>query len=302
MIVHYQITAMAYDRTKWGIPTSILARVPLPSNVTITDVINDDKRRDLICEEFLEKCGDMTIENAMNLFKKELGNEYEFSFPYNYRVLVYAEPLINDDYPFGILDMSTTPSVEAMKARLTANDVLPMNAALAVSHDDVCMCCKLTESIYDVLEKFQSDHAINCPHCGKEIEYAVFDNVAVQEANYYRPEHHIGMYPVTKCPHCNRDIAMIPTAIEYNANHDVYYTGGASYMADQFDKDSAAEEIQKIFEEKLWPSIRQFVTRKLDPKDATDEGLTLDGNLELWTSRNFAAAMCEYFYKHGLKE
>lgn len=291
MIVLYKIKEDAYETSsKNAIPAMIVAYVPTPEKpIKMADTrlgeahyrfIHDNKNE--LIQRFLKD-----LEAA--------GSPYVDDIPYYASIITDADPDIIDKYPNGIISMSTTHSDEHMHRRLIADDVLPLAAAMATS-GQTCQCCMLSDNIYDVLKKYQGD-AINCPHCGKAIDTVTLEPTAVQEANYYEPYHHIGMYPVTECLHCGNHLALVPTPISWNADHDVYYTGGAAYMEDEFTPKSAEEELKEIFNRHLFQSVKQYVDRIL----AGEKGLS-EWNLKIWTERDFAAAFCEYFYNHGLKE
>lgn len=308
MIVQLTVKAEAYDLIKIGVPTTILANLPMPLSMPMDMITGktplDEFNRDKIgvtCVHFFLTSTDPDIVR----FREGLPSSYE-DFPYTFEVLsiLSMQKLKN---PMGdVLHMSLSPTAAEMQRRLRAEDVLPAHVAEALGDatNDVCMCCQLNEDIYEVLTKFQSEKAINCPKCGATLHVESLEPVSVQEANYYRPDQHIGIYPTCHCsnPECNAVIALIPTEITWNANHDVCYTGGADYMANSFTPESAEEEIKEIFNKRLWPSIKQFVERRLNPQDQSDDDLSVDFHLRLWAERDFTHAMCEYWYKHGMKE
>ncbi|MCM1531955.1 MAG: hypothetical protein NC114_06745 [Ruminococcus flavefaciens] len=307
MIVKFDVKLSAYDLVKFAVPAVIIASVPMPSVVTTgeyrTIMNRDNPAIENACRNFIKSIPECRIRDfIMNLHEADPMYE-DYEFPYTYEILsLFSAKDIGD--PCGdIIHMALSPTHSQLMSRLHADDVVPYEVAASLA-DSTCMCCQLNEDIYSFLSEFQSEHAINCPRCGSTIDTTMLEATPVQAANFYDPAHRVGIYPTCTCPNkdCGAVVALIPTEIEWNANHDVYYTGGASYMAGSYQPGSAAAEIQEIFEKKLWPDIKQFVERKLHPKDYMDEGLTTDFNLKLWTERDFSAAMCEYWYKHGLKE
>lgn len=292
MIIQMHVTTSAYNAVKYRVPVTILANVP-------------DGDAGPHAYEFFTH----TVDDDIAQFRQELEDlNLIDEFPYTVTMLspISAEPCTSQ---YGDpIDITLSQSEDEMKGRLLARDVLPENVATVLDKNDACLCCELSEDVYQLLTSIQGERAINCPVCGKTLNMRNLVPQAVQEANYYDPKHHIGVYPVCEClnPDCNAYIAMIPTQITFNGNHAVYYTGGADYMANSFTPESAGAEIKELFEKRLWPSIKQFVERKLHPGDGIDgeidKRLSIDDHLHLWTQRDFSHAMCEYWYKHGLKE
>lgn len=292
MIVRYDIINEVYEATsKQAIPVMIVAHIPT-SELSLKP---DGAQLAMAHYKFIHKNKNELIQRML----KELDEVGGFSdsILYHPTIITLADPDHPDAYPNGIIAMSTTHSDEYMKHRLIADDVFQASTAMALDGDNgPCLCCALTESIYEQLIKYQDEHAINCPNCGKAIAAADLDPTAIQEANYYEPYHHIGIHPALICPHCGEHFALIPTPIGYNGNHDVYYTGGAAYMEDRFEPKSVQAELYELFHKHVFPSIKQYVDRKLSGEQGLNEW-----NLKIWTERDFAKAFCEYFYNHGLK-
>lgn len=291
MIIQMHITTSAYDAVKYRVPVTILANIP-------------DGEAAAHAYEFFTH----TTDDDIAQFRQKLEDlDQTDEFPYTITMLSPISAIACESEYGDPIDITLSPSEDEMKGRLLARDVLPETVAKALDNDDVCLCCELSENIYRMLTDAQGDNTINCPVCGKAVRIEALEMEPVQEANYYDPKHHIGVYPVCRCsnPDCDAYIALIPTQIKFNGNHAVYYTGGADYMANNFTPESAEAEIKALFEKKLWPDIKQFVERKLHPATGIsgefDKRLTID-DLQLWTQRDFSHAMCEYWYKHGLKE
>ena len=145
-----------------------------------------------------------------------------------------------------------------------------------------------------------------CPDCGKPLEpggssgcgYAV-----VSEVNYANPEGEISYSQLWHCgdDECagkttNKNFAMIPIPITYNANHDIYYTGGRDY--------ASTEDVEKLISdifEKMKPSIQQYIRRKTNPEDKMDEMLHED-NVLGWCQSDIEHVICNYLYERGLKK
>ena len=148
-----------------------------------------------------------------------------------------------------------------------------------------------------------------CPKCGNLLErryYWTSDNCTdiVSEVNYSNPEGEIGLYSIWECNNeecCdnygNEQIyALMPIPIVWNANHDIYYTGGKDFIIDK-----ELEELCSLIYENIMPSILQYIDRKLDPKDVIDKNLD-KSNIKLWCSRDVKRALAEYLYSHGMKK
>lgn len=293
MIVLLSINPTAYDQLRFDVPVRILLNLPDGNPYEqVTVFFENTKTTDIT--QFIQRVHEFDDLNDTPLYELDL--------------LSATSSKMLDNWYGDVLDITMSPSVDAMKGQLLAQDVLPEHVATVLDDSDACLCCELSDAIHDVLTQVEGGEYLHCPTCGAVIKQPRFVMQAVMEANYYDPKHHIGMYPMLECPNedCGAYIALIPTEIEYNANHDVCYTGGARYMAQSFTPESAEAEIQGIFEKYLWPDIKQFVERKLNPDpgkfEFIDRSLTIDDNLRLWTQRDFSRAMCEYWYKHGLKE
>lgn len=68
-------------------------------------------------------------------------------------------------------------------------------------------------------------------------------------------------------------------------------------MVDKFEPKTVEAELYELFHKHVFPDIKDYVNRKL----SGEKGLS-EWNLKIWTERDFVAALCEYFYNHGLKE
>ena len=90
--------------------------------------------------------------------------------------------------------------------------------------------------------------------------------------------------------------ALIPEPINYNANHDIYYTGGKRYISDK-----TTGELLNLVKNKVMPMIMEYVRRVLHPENAIDKELTED-NLKWWCSGEIEHAIAEWMYNHGWKK
>ena len=144
--------------------------------------------------------------------------------------------------------------------------------------EDVCNLCKLHE-VYQNIETH-----IKCPNCQTAI---FFDDslTVVGESNAMKDDENINKYLVTRCQKCATVLAAIPTPIIYNANHDVYYTGGRKYV------------IGKIpFENRLTPAIEQYTQRILQGEKL--EPLIL----KTWLKYEIEEIIANFLYENNLKK
>lgn len=173
-----------------------------------------------------------------------------------------------------------------------------------------CHICYIHEKAYEKLHEDQriSVPVPHCPKCGKRLEqrYAWTDenySAIVSEVNFHVEDGNIGYYTLFECPECKNKYgnemiyALIPIPVSWNANHDIYCTGGRKYL---IEKEHA--ELAKLLKEKIMPNIKQFVERKLDPKDGIDKNLSIDFNLNIWTDYAIEEAVAEWLYKNGWKK
>lgn len=95
---------------------------------------------------------------------------------------------------------------------------------------------------------------------------------------------------IGSCPKCSEPFALFPFSIMYNANHDVYYTGGSSYVP------CMDENSRKTLRETFKPKIENWYFRK-------QQGEKLRASdLALWLERDAAHFVAETLYIHGDKK
>ena len=85
--------------------------------------------------------------------------------------------------------------------------------------ENECSVCFTHEKAYKEIED-----GIKCPFCDKLHEPDTENYIIVGMSNYYEPEHLIDKYPAMKCDDCGEFFALMPQKIQWNANHDIYYT------------------------------------------------------------------------------
>lgn len=146
-----------------------------------------------------------------------------------------------------------------------------------------------------------------CPRCGKPLSmgYGGYTEAVVSEVNYSLPDGEIGYYEIWHCEHCANDpknkypqaaYAMMPIPVSYNANHDIFYTGGRDYP-ESIELENLVDDIFKA----CVPSILQYVKRKLTPKDFGDENLDTN-NVICWTKNDVTKVICNWLYEKGWKK
>lgn len=174
-----------------------------------------------------------------------------------------------------------------------------------------CEICYTHDKAY---EFFKKDYKVDtivptpiCPYCGKYLErrhnWTDEDgNSIVSEVNYSNPEGNIGFYSIWECKICkdkyNNDqiFALIPEPIVWNANHDIYYTGGKRYILD-----GQTHELVELIKNKIMPQIMNYIRRVLHPENIYDKNLKED-NLKWWCSGELEHAVAEWMYNHGWKK
>ena len=157
--------------------------------------------------------------------------------------------------------------------------------SVEIGKDDLCELCELHEKFSDKID------FIPCPHCDKSIEPSYFKLTTVGEHNGSDTKN-ITKCPVLRCPHCDETIALVPMVIQYNANHDVYYTGEPCFMMYEEDK-----ELEKRVAERMKKSVEQFVRRIKEGENNLTEFY-----LNLWMSRDVSCAVAEFLYEKGYKK
>lgn len=134
-----------------------------------------------------------------------------------------------------------------------------------------------------------------CPHCGAKLydvdsdcwlfvdrdERIVGTDNGDSNGQVYRRA------PIGECPSCKEYVALVPTAISWNANHDIHYTGSGSYIpGDTWDEKAVREAMQ--------PQIDQYLRR-------TAAGEKIEPwLLALWCARSVEHFVAEQLKKMGL--
>lgn len=91
-----------------------------------------------------------------------------------------------------------------------------------------CSLCALHDWAHNILAgKFE------CAWCGALNHQSFAEPTVIGETNTVTPDEQVTMAPMFECHECDEYTAMMPTKVKWNANHDVYYTGGSRYLVDQ---------------------------------------------------------------------
>lgn len=176
-----------------------------------------------------------------------------------------------------------------------------------------CEICYTHEKAYEHFgddEKLENMDKIpipRCPVCGKHLVRrlnftTMAGNAVVGETNYQDPDANIGFYSIWECEDCmdkydhNQIFALMPIPIGWNANHDIYYTGGK-----EFSESKDLDELIKLIKLKVMPSIMNYVRRVLRPENVIDKNLN-ENNLNWWCSGDIEHAVAEWMYNHGWKK
>ena len=161
--------------------------------------------------------------------------------------------------------------------------------------EEECDVCYLHEKAYEFFEnKNLNDDQEFCPCCNEPMDnYACGyeGNVTVGGHNEYTEDENIGYYKVYECNKCNKVFAMIPQEIKYNANHDIFYTGGNRFLS-KTDEDNLMSKIKEMMTE----TTKQFVDRVKDGETNLSEL-----NLQYWNEGQLEHAISEFLYEKGLK-
>lgn len=159
-----------------------------------------------------------------------------------------------------------------------------------------CEICYTHVKAYKKFEAMQTCHVEIlpiCPNCGDD-KYLDDEGLCViSEVNYSNPYGEIGYYPVYYCDNCEKYFAYMPQQIAYNANHDIYCTGGRDYIENE-DQKKLKDDVFNAIK----PSIEQYIRRVVDEHE---KGLDM-WNILLWCERDIEAAIANWLYDHKLKK
>jgi rubredoxin len=154
--------------------------------------------------------------------------------------------------------------------------------------DDTCGVCMLHDMAYDVL-----DDNILCPICGAVLSDSIlgYDGFnVVGETNEYNENEEINKYQILDCNNCGGIFSLMPTKIIYNGNHDIFYTGGRRYLADNTDA------MEKRVREAILPSIEQYTNRLKNGEHLEPY------QLAWWIQGDIDQAVAAFLYENGYKK
>lgn len=110
--------------------------------------------------------------------------------------------------------------------------------------------------------------------------------------NGTNPEGDIGLYDVYECEGCEKIYAMMPIEINYNGNHDIFYTGEKTFLCR-----SEEEVLQEKIKDKMLKSIEQY-TRRIKAGERNIDSW----NLNYWLQGDIEHAIAEFLYEAGYKK
>jgi hypothetical protein len=150
--------------------------------------------------------------------------------------------------------------------------------------EDGCDLCQAHEF-------FQRCHCafLVCPNCEKPldpIDPKPGTLTPVGSENVLNPDDEIHAWEITHCRDCDMTFASVPTQIIWNANHDVYYTGGKSFLTQDIVLDESG----------ILSAITQY-------HDRIQQGdMTLQPwNLLVWITYALETAVATYLVEQGMK-
>lgn len=159
--------------------------------------------------------------------------------------------------------------------------------------------CKICYTHIKAYDYFKSKSSIKemissplCPICKRQM-YLLGDDVVVGEVNYSDPKNKIYYTNIYRCKKCNKEICLLPNDVIYNANHDIYYTGGRDYLS----KDNKLKPLLEDITKRINDQVTNYVTRKLAGEDTLSEW-----NIQYWCTGEIEKAICNFLYEAGVKK
>lgn len=150
---------------------------------------------------------------------------------------------------------------------------------------DGCDHCALHDFAREALPRLE------CAKCGLPLNETTAErDEPIGHANVFDEDEQLYRSPVLSCDNCGILTAYLPTQVQYNGNHDTYYTGGPRYIVDeQFDV--ALEELRT----KVTELINQFLTRlPKEPRLRAED-------LSTWIKYATEASLAKMLFDGGLK-
>ena len=140
-----------------------------------------------------------------------------------------------------------------------------------------------------------------CPKCG-HFMHTIEENVIVGGSNVYDGDENIFPSNIWKCAHCypskfegypsdyhwsETSYCLVPVPVEYNANHDIWYTGGKNYITDA-ELHTLLEEIN----EKIHAHINNYCQRVI----AGERGLD-NWNIDYWCDGDVEESISKFLHE-----
>lgn len=182
---------------------------------------------------------------------------------------------------------------------------------------DDCKVCRTHEAAYEFFEKkaredfencdtlfnntnqiFSNEEMYNkvvyCPSCNKPLIKGSmsFERAVVTWDNCINPEGDIGIYDIYECRDCEKQFALMPIEIRYNANHDICYTGGKVFLSK-----SDEEILNSKIKGKMLKSIEDYTERIRSGEDNLKAW-----NLNYWLEGDIEHAISEFLHDAGYKK
>jgi hypothetical protein len=163
--------------------------------------------------------------------------------------------------------------------------------------EEDCRICETHKAAYKFFRNkanWVDEAIVYCPLCNKPLMKGFMDytSAVVSWDNGPNPEGAIGLYDLYECEECKKVYAMMPIEVRYNGNHDIFYTGGKSFLSP-----SEEEVLSKKINDSMLKSIEQYTNRI----KAGEQGLE-PWNLNYWIKGDIEQAIAEFLYEAGYKK
>jgi hypothetical protein len=169
---------------------------------------------------------------------------------------------------------------------------------------DPCILCEISRQ---AIAKIPDEDCLRCPSCHARIDPAALggalfalgngDIIVVGETNTISLDEHYHKAIRFDCLNCGKITAIRLDLVSWNANHDVYYTGGRSYVYNR-------NNIKTAIKEKLLPKIENYHdrihSRIKNPTDSFDRNLT-PSSLLCWIEYEVEHIVAAALFEAGLQ-
>jgi len=155
---------------------------------------------------------------------------------------------------------------------MTGSDMLKAKGKKLEDFDDEGSECE-TCWAHDTADELLEDAYLQCPSCGGPLtlEWEELSDMSVvtvgednacdiRDAVYRRMK-------IGHCPKCENTYGLYAIPIQYNGNHDIYYTGGGSYVP--------GADLYKRIRESIHSKIKEFIDRTKKGESIRDLDLSI---------------------------